>query len=60
MPSESPCLIAIDQGTASSRGVTSTADGQAVASAQQEFAQRYPRDSLVQSERLGLVIGTYF
>ena len=41
-------LLAIDQGTTSSRAIIFSASGGAVASAQQEFAQHFPRDGWVE------------
>lgn len=41
-------LLAIDQGTTSSRAIIFSASGGALASAQQEFAQHFPRDGWVE------------
>ena len=43
-------LIAIDQGTTSSRTIAFTADGKIVASAQQSFRQIYPADGWVEHD----------
>lgn len=50
MSAETPCLIAIDQGTTSSRAIAFTAEGRSVAAAQQDFAQHYPRDGWVEHD----------
>lgn len=41
-------LLAIDQGTTSSRAIIFSASGAAMASAQQEFTQHFPRDGWVE------------
>ena len=41
-------LLALDQGTTSSRAIIFNDDGAIVASAQQEFRQHYPRPGLVE------------
>src|SRR5690606_16798618 len=41
-------LLAIDQGTTSTRAIIFAASGGAVASAQQEFTQHFPRDGWVE------------
>lgn len=43
-----PCILAIDQGTTSSRAMVFNGRGQPVAMAQQEFAQIYPRNGWVE------------
>ncbi len=43
-------LIAIDQGTSSSRTVVFGADAQPVASAQKEFPQEYPKPGWVEHD----------
>lgn len=42
------CILAIDQGTTSSRAMVFAADGAIVASAQKEFPQLYPADGWVE------------
>jgi len=43
-------LLAIDQGTTSSRAIAFTPDGRAVAAAQHGFAQHYPREGWVEHD----------
>lgn len=43
-------LLAIDQGTTSSRAIAFGVDGNILASAQQEFAQHYPREGWVEHD----------
>jgi glycerol kinase len=43
-------ILAIDQGTTSSRAIVFDQDGQPVASAQREFAQHYPKDGWVEHD----------
>ena len=43
-------LLAIDQGTTSSRAIIFNASGQAIATAQQEFHQYFPKDGQVEHE----------
>ena len=43
-------LLAIDQGTSSSRAVIFDRDAQAIASAQQEFPQEYPQPGWVEHD----------
>jgi glycerol kinase len=50
MPAETPVLVAIDQGTTSSRAIAFTAEGRAVASAQQEVPQHYPQAGWVEHD----------
>ena len=50
MTSDAPLLMAIDQGTSSSRTVIFDRDGGPVASAQQEFPQEYPRPGWVEHD----------
>ncbi|MBL8664972.1 MAG: glycerol kinase GlpK [Candidatus Odyssella sp.] len=45
-----PSLLAIDQGTTSTRAMAFGLDGAPLASAQQEFAQHYPRDGWVEHD----------
>ena len=45
-----PLILAIDQGTTSSRAIAFDADGVARASAQREFAQHYPQDGWVEHD----------
>lgn len=47
---KSPLLLALDQGTTSSRALLFDRDGRAVATAQYEFAQHYPRDGWVEHD----------
>jgi len=46
----SPLLLAIDQGTTSSRAIVYDHQGQSVATAQKEFAQHYPADGWVEHD----------
>ncbi len=46
----SDCILAIDQGTSSSRAVAYDRDARALASAQQEFPQSYPRPGWVEHD----------
>ena len=46
----SELILAIDQGTTSSRAIVHDRDGRTVASAQQEFGQHYPRSGWVEHE----------
>ena len=43
-------ILAIDQGTTSSRAIIFAPDGTAVAVAQQEFAQHYPANGWVEHD----------
>jgi glycerol kinase len=45
-----PALLAIDQGTTSSRALVFDLQGRLIASAQQEFAQIYPHSGWVEHE----------
>ena len=47
-------LLALDQGTSSSRAIVFTSDGRIVASAQQEIAQIYPQPGWVEHDPLQL------
>ena len=47
---ENPCILAIDQGTTSSRAIVFDRTGKSVAVAQQEFAQHYPADGWVEHD----------
>lgn len=47
---ENPCILAIDQGTTSSRAIVFDRTGKSVAVAQQEFAQHYPDDGWVEHD----------
>ena len=49
MPS-TPAILALDQGTTSSRAILFGADGRGLASAAREFAQRYPRPGWVEHD----------
>jgi len=49
-----PCVLALDQGTTSSRAIVFDRHGRAVATAQQEFAQHYPRPGWVEHDPLDL------
>ena len=49
-----PCILALDQGTTSSRAILFDRRGHAVATAQQEFAQHYPRPGWVEHDPLDL------
>lgn len=44
------CILAIDQGTTSSRAIVFTAESKIIAVAQQEFAQHYPNDGWVEHD----------
>jgi glycerol kinase len=44
------CVLALDQGTTSSRAIVFDRRGRAVATAQQEFAQHYPRPGWVEHD----------
>ncbi|HEY8009840.1 MAG TPA: glycerol kinase GlpK [Rudaea sp.] len=46
------CILAIDQGTTSSRALVFDHDGQIVASAQREFAQHFPQPGWVEHDAL--------
>jgi len=59
--SDSPLLLAIDQGTTSSRAIVFDLEGSAVARAQTEFAQHYPAPGRVEHDPrdlLGSVLDT--
>ena len=43
-------ILSIDQGTTSSRAIVFDATGKALATAQREFAQHYPRDGWVEHD----------
>ncbi|MBB4658060.1 glycerol kinase GlpK [Parvularcula dongshanensis] len=45
-----PTILALDQGTTSSRALLIGADGRVLDSAQEEFPQRYPRDGWVEHD----------
>ena len=45
-----PCLLAIDQGTTSSRAILFDCDGRRLAQAQREFRQYYPEDGWVEHD----------
>ena len=45
-----PCILALDQGTSSSRAIIFDAAGEALASAQQEFRQSYPEPGRVEHD----------
>ncbi len=47
---DNPCILAIDQGTTSSRAIVFDSSGAAVAVAQREFAQYYPGDGWVEHD----------
>lgn len=47
---ESPYILAIDQGTTSSRAIVFDSAGRIVSSAQQEFPQHYPANGLVEHD----------
>jgi glycerol kinase len=49
-----PYVLALDQGTTSSRAIVFDRHGRAVATAQQEFAQHYPRPGWVEHDPLDL------
>lgn len=48
------CVLALDQGTTSSRAIVFDRRGRTVATAQQEFAQHYPRPGWVEHDPLDL------
>jgi len=48
--SETPLILAIDQGTTSSRAIVFDRNGNIIASAQREFAQLYPNDGWVEHD----------
>lgn len=50
MTGKNPCLLAIDQGTTSSRAVIYNADTKIISVAQQEFSQYYPQDGWVEHD----------
>jgi len=50
MTDDRACLLAIDQGTTSSRAIAFSRDGGVIALAQQEFAQTYPRPGWVEHD----------
>ncbi|MEM6850200.1 MAG: glycerol kinase GlpK [Pseudomonadota bacterium] len=50
MTPQNPCILAIDQGTTSSRAIVFDAASQIVAVAQQEFPQYYPADGWVEHD----------
>ncbi len=45
-----PCILALDQGTSSSRAIVFDATGEALASAQLEFRQSYPTPGRVEHD----------
>ncbi|MEM8935234.1 MAG: glycerol kinase GlpK [Pseudomonadota bacterium] len=45
-----PCILAIDQGTTSSRAIVFDTDGAIVSTAQQEFPQHYPKAGWVEHD----------
>ncbi|PWG62585.1 glycerol kinase GlpK [Sediminicurvatus halobius] len=47
---EHACILAVDQGTTSSRAIVFDVDGHIVASAQQEFRQHYPHSGWVEHD----------
>ncbi len=47
---EAPFILAIDQGTTSSRAIVFDSNGKSVAVAQKEFAQHYPADGWVEHD----------
>ena len=47
---ENPCILAIDQGTTSSRAIVFDSAGAVIASAQEEFPQHYPSDGWVEHD----------
>ncbi len=47
---ENPCILAIDQGTTSSRAIVFDHAGKIVAVAQREFAQHFPKDGWVEHD----------
>jgi glycerol kinase len=48
--SRPPCLLALDQGTSSSRSLVFTADGRMLAMAQRELTQHYPQPGRVEHD----------
>src|SRR5262245_25099461 len=48
------CILALDQGTTSSRAIVFDRRGRAVATAQQEFTQHYPNPGWVEHDPLDL------
>ncbi len=48
--SDSPCLLAIDQGTTSSRAIVFDRDARPIGVAQQEYTQHYPADGWVEHD----------
>ena len=46
------CILAIDQGTTSSRGLVVAADGAIIGECRQEFAQHYPQAGWVEHDPL--------
>ena len=52
------CVLALDQGTTSSRAIVFDRRGRAVATAQQEFAQHYPKPGWVEHDPLDLWAST--
>ena len=46
--SDKDCILAIDQGTTSSRAIVFDKQGRSVSTAQQEFQQHYPSDGWVE------------
>ena len=52
------CILALDQGTTSSRAIVFDRRGRAVATAQQEFAQHYPRLGWVEHDPRDLWLST--
>ena len=47
-----PCLLALDQGTSSSRAIVFDTDGRALATARQEFRQYFPQSGWVEHDAL--------
>ena len=45
-----PAILAVDQGTTSTRAVVFDESGMPVGSAQEEFARHYPRDGWVEQD----------
>ncbi len=50
-----PCLLALDQGTTSSRSIVFDRRGRIVASAQREFAQHFPQPGWVEHDAMDLL-----
>jgi len=48
--SQADCILAIDQGTTSSRAIVFSVDGKIISIAQQEFPQSYPNDGWVEHD----------